>query len=62
MGVAIPRPAMRAREARIIKARLDHYDKRYKEFVAAGEPQANASAKAFSEAKALQFNRAGKVK
>ncbi len=62
MGIAIPRPAMRALEERMIRARLNHYDRRRKELEAHGVLANEASTQAFNEARRLKFNSKGEVK
>lgn len=61
MGLAVPRPAMRAREERMIRARLKYYDKRMAELHAHGMLHNEASTQAFKEARKLIFNRSGET-
>lgn len=62
MGLAIPRPAIRAREDRVIKARIEFYNARLIELQSNGMDKDSANAQAFKEAKALQFTKAGTIK
>jgi hypothetical protein len=52
---------MRAREDRIIRARLKFYDRRSFELQAHGMLTADASKQAYDEARKLRFNRKGEV-
>lgn len=49
MGIAIPRPAMRAREDRVIRTRLKWGFDREAELIAAGVPQADTRTQAYQE-------------
>lgn len=59
MGIVVPRPAMRAREERMIRARIRYYDDRRLELEAAGLAEEAARKQAFQEARHLRFNRKG---
>jgi hypothetical protein len=48
MGIAIPRPAMRAREARITHQRLKRHSELMSQFITEGLSRDDASKKAFS--------------
>jgi len=61
MGIVIPRPAMRSREERMIRARLRHFDTRHAELLASGATDDDATAIAYKEARSLRFNRKGEV-
>lgn len=62
MGLAIPRPAMRDREERVIRARIQWGIAREQELIASGMDQPAATKQAVAEAKALKFTRDGKIK
>jgi hypothetical protein len=62
MGLAIPRPAMRNREARIISARLAFFVERLKVLMSEGMDKNVASKQANIETRNLKFTRAGTLK
>ena len=49
MGIAIPRPTMRRKEARIVKARLRRHKELMDKHIAEGMTRSDASALAFKE-------------
>lgn len=55
MGIAIPRPAMRAREDRIIRLKLQWHSLRTGELVVAGLDPKAASVQAMNEARKQNF-------
>jgi hypothetical protein len=57
MGLAIPRPAMRSREERMIRARLDYFAKREAEL--REQLVIHANDIAYKEARHLRFDRNG---
>jgi hypothetical protein len=50
MGIAVPRPAMRAKESRVIAARLRRFDELLKELLDKGVGRDEAKRIAFAEA------------
>lgn len=62
MGLAIPRPAMRNREARVIAARLAFFAERKAAYIAEGRAEADANVQASIDASHLKFTRSGEVK
>lgn len=62
MGIVVPRPALRARGSRIIRHRLDYFDRRLRELLQENMPADLARAKAYGEACRLQFDRRGNLK
>lgn len=62
MGLAIPRPAIRAREDRVVRTRIRFMFDLQNILQAAGVAIEAASKMALKEAQALPFNRAGQVK
>lgn len=61
MGLAIPRPAMRAREERIIRAKIKWGIERENSLIAQGIDTRAARDQAFNEALRLKFRRDGSL-
>lgn len=59
MGIINPRPAMRQREARLIRARLRVHAQRTATYVLAGMDRESASKKAYDEVKAMTAKELG---
>lgn len=57
MGLVHPRPAMRAKEARVIEARLRKYNEVWKEQTDKGVSDEEAKKMAFEEAKKILYKK-----